>query len=479
VGPAAAAVGIAALWPVTAFVLNPLLLPAGLLLGGAVLVVFKWPEYGLALVIALSPLIGAHVGQPSSVGIAFPLEPLRFLVPLMIFGLLVYGFFAHGVNPRRLPAVLLGVGLLIVAAVLSTFQAIDASRSVVDILLLFNAAALFLAIHNICRTRKQLLLVVAGILAALLIASIHGIVQHFTGVFSTQGVASGEEVLGRVQGSFGHPNEYASFVAMLLPLAIVVALAKSLPSQLRLLGGIAAVAAVPAINYSYSRGAIATLIVGSVIWLLILRPKLGVVTAIVVSVGVVAFAPGVLKERFDPAAAGGDIGLRRDVAEGALDIYSQHPLLGVGVGNFQLAYAQGTAVETAPQKRLFHNEQLLVPTAAPSQYLNTLVEQGLIGLTALAVFLALVLATIYRACKSRDPTVRELALGIGMGISAFFLYSFLDPLLQEVTVLMLFAMVAVAATAESVFAPEEEPVAAEYVLGRPPKLGGRAAPSAS
>lgn len=479
IAPPAAAVGLAALWPLTAYVFNPLLLPAGLILGGAILVVFRWPEYGIALVIALSPLIGAHLSQPPGVGIALPGEPFKFLVPLMIFGLLVYGFFAHGVNPRRLPAVFLGIGLLIAAAVLSTFQAIDASRSIVDILLLFNAAALFLAIHNICRTRKQLLLAVAGVLAALLIASIHGIVQHFAGVFSTQGVFTGEEALGRVQGSFGHPNEYASFLAMLIPLAIVVALTKTLPSPLRVLGGIAAVAAVPAINYSYSRGAIATLVVGSLIWLLILRPKLALVTAIVVGASVVVFAPGVLKERFDPEAAQGDLGLRRDVAEGALDIYSQHPLFGVGVDNFQLAYAEGTPFETAQQKRLFHNEQLLVPTAAPSQYLNTLVEQGLIGLTALGVFLVMVLATVYTACRSRDPTVRDLALGIGMGISAFALYSFLDPLLQEVTVLILFSMVAVAATAESAFrGTEEEPRAAEIVLG-PGRTGAPAAPRAS
>ena len=101
---------------------------------------------------------------------------------------------------------------------------------------------------------------------------------------------------------------------------------------------------------------------GALIWLLIMRPKLAVISCR----GrrrCGSLAPAVLKERFNPESAEGDVALRTDVAQSALDIYSEHPLLGVGVNNFQTAYSERMATETAGQRRLLHNEQLLVPTA--------------------------------------------------------------------------------------------------------------------
>ncbi len=292
---------------------------------------------------------------------------------------------------------------MIGAALVSSVQALEPSEAVADVFLLLTASALFVAILNICRTRDQLLVVVAGALCALLIASVHGVVQHFEGVFSTQGFVAGGESVGRVQGSFGHPNEYAGFVALLLPLAVAVAATKELPSQLRLLAGAAALAAVPALNYSYARTAIASLVLAALIWLLIMRPKLALIAAVVVAVGAVALAPGVLKERFNPESAADDVALRTDVAQSALDIYGEQPLLGVGVNNFQTAYSEHLATETAGQRRLLHNEQLLVPTASPSQYLNTLAEQGLVGIGALAVFLLLALGSAWRSARLGTP----------------------------------------------------------------------------
>jgi O-antigen ligase len=144
-------------------------------------------------------------------------------------------------------------------------------------------------------------------------------------------------------------------------------------------------------------------VLGALIWLLIMRPKFALITALVVAVGAVVLVPAVLKERFNPESARADVALRTDVAQSALDIYSEHPLLGVGVNNFQTAYSERRSAETAGQHRLLHNEQLLVPTASPSQYLNTLAEQGLVGIGALAIFLLLALGSAWRVSKARDP----------------------------------------------------------------------------
>ena len=468
-------VGVAALWPLTAYALNPLLLPTALLLGAIVLAVLRRPEYGLAVAVAITPLTGLEIDQQLGANFTLPREPFKFLLPLIVFGVLVYGALLQGPDRRKLPGVSVGITLLIGAALVSSVQGLEPSEAVADVFLLLTASALFVAILNICRTRDQLLVVVAGALCALLIASVHGVVQHFEGVFSTQGFVAGGESVGRVQGSFGHPNEYAGFVALLLPLAVAVAATKELPSQLRLLAGAAALAAVPALNYSYARAAIASLVLGALIWLLIMRPKLAVIAAVVVAVGAVALAPGVLKERFNPESAEDDVALRSDVAQSALDIYGEDPLLGVGVNNFQTAYSERFAAETAGQRRLLHNEQLLVPTASPSQYLNTLAEQGLVGIGALAIFLLLALGSAWRVSKARDPAVRGLGLGIGIAVLAVVLYSLAEISLQEVQVVILFTLLGIATTAESAFrwprTESEQP--GEFVIG-PRRPRGRA-----
>jgi O-antigen ligase len=444
-------VAVAGLWPLTAYALDPLLLPAGVLLGAIVLAVIRRPEYGLALAVAITPLTGLEISQPLGPNVVLPREPFKLLLPLIVLVVLLYGALLQGPDRRKLPAVFVGITLLIGAALISSFQGLEPSESFADVFLLLTASAMFVAILNTCRTRDQLLVVVAGALCALLIASAHGIVQHFEGVFSTQGFVFGGENVGRVQGAFGHPNEYAAFLAMLLPLAVAVAATRQLPSRLRLLAGVAALAAVPALNYSYARTAIATLVLGALIWLLIMRPRLAVITAVVVAVAAVSLAPAVLKERFNLKSAEGDVALRTDVAQSALDIYSEHPLLGVGVNNFQTAYSGRLATETAGQRRLLHNQQLLVPTAAPSQYLNTLAEQGLVGLGALAIFALLALGSAWRVSKARDPAVRGLGLGIGMAVAAVVLNSLAEISLQEVQVVILFTLLGIASTAESAF----------------------------
>jgi O-antigen ligase len=444
-------VGVAALWPLTAYALSPLLLPAAMLLGAVALAVVRRPEYGLALAVAITPLTGLEIDQQLGPNVNLPREPFKLLLPLIVFGVLVYGVLLQGPDRRKLPGVFAGIALLIGVALISSFQGLEPSEAFADVFLLLTAGALFVAILNTCRRRDQLLVVVAGALFALLIASVHGVVQHFEGVFSTQGFSFAGENVGRVQGVFGHPNEYAGFLAMLLPLAGAIAVTSGLPSQLRLLAGVAALAAVPALNYSYARTAIATLVLGALIWLLIVRPKLALITALVIAVGAVVLAPDVLKKRFNPESARADVALRTDVAQSALDIYGERPLLGVGVNNFQTAYSERRSAETADQRRLLHNEQLLVPTAAPSQYLNTLAEQGLLGVGAVAIFLVLALGSAWRVSKARDPAVRGLGIGIGMAVTAAVLNSFAEISLQEIQVVILFTLLGIASTAESAF----------------------------
>lgn len=455
IAPAAIAVAIAALWPLTAWAFNPILLPAVLVVGAVAVVVLWKPEAGLAVALALTPLVGLQLPQ-SSGPVQLPAEPFRVLVPLLIIGVVLYSLIIGKAKRRVLPPVALGIALLIIAALLSSLQAIDPSKSISDLALLLIGATLFFAVLTICTERDQLLLLVAGALLGLLVASVQGIGQHFSGVYSTQGFIAGGEAQVRVQGAFGHPDDYGGYLALLIPLAAAVMATPQLRPSLRLLAGAAALAAVPALVFSYARGATATLAVGSLIWLLIFRPKAAALTAVILAAAVMTLAPSTFLERFNPGKAGGDVTLRADLSRSALEIYSAEPLLGVGLNNFADAYADLPSSEGA-QKRLLHNEQVLVPTTSTGQYLTTLAEQGLLGFVALSTFFVLALTSAYRACKVHDRALAGIALGIGMGVASLVLYSLVDVALQVDRLLPLFALLAIAVNAQRIGRPPREP----------------------
>jgi putative inorganic carbon (HCO3(-)) transporter len=450
-------IGVAALWPLTAYALNPLLLPAAAVLVAAGVVVLKKPEYGVAIVLAMIPFIGAQLPQPAGVGLALPGAPLRALVPLMVFALLGYGLMVRGQDRRPLPAVFAGISLMLIAAIVSAFRAIEPDKSIPDVFLLVTAAALFLAIVNVCRTRQQLMVMLGGALAGLLAASLQGVLQQIFGIYSTLGFVANGEVLDRIQGSFGHPNSYAGYLTLLMPLAAVVGLSREFPRWLRLLGGAAAVVAVPALIYSYSRGALAAMIAGVIVWLALTRPRTALLVGVGVAIVLVVATPSTIRERFSNTTSN-DVSLRTDVANSALDLYGKQPLFGSGIGNFQAAYEQLNFSQNPEQRRLFHTQQLLVPTAAPSQYLNTLSEQGLFGLVALGLFTLQTVILTFRVSRSRDPIVRALGLGIGMAIAGAIIYSALEVTLQEDQALALFGLVAIASVAiPALTSDQEEP----------------------
>jgi O-antigen ligase len=442
-------VGVAALWPLTAYAFSPLLLPAICVLATAIVVVIWRPEYGLATAIALLPLSGVHLDQPPTVGpLTLPADPFKVLVPLLIFVVLLYGVLVRGPDTRPLPAVFVGIILMIGAALLSIIQALEPPRAVT--FLLITGAALFLAIPNICRTRQQLRVVLSGALVGLLITSIQGIVQHQRGDFATAFDPGDGAPVGRVEGAFGHPNDYAGFLALLIPVALAVAATTQFPKTLRVLAGVAGAVAIPAIVFSYARWSMAACVVGSLVWLVLLRPKLALTVAAAIGIAALLFAPDDLRARFQGVSEG-EVTLRQDVNSSALDIYAEDPILGVGINNFQVAYSEYRARDTASQTRWYHNEQLLVPTFAPSQFLNTLTEQGLVGFMSLLVFMSLAVRTAWRASRARDPTVRGLGLGVGMAAATLLVNSVSSISFQDVTVWAFFALLAMAAIAEDVF----------------------------
>ena len=369
----------------------------------------------------------------------------------MTLGSLVYtALIAHGARGRRETSALdLAVGAFVVVAAASSLQALEPAQSLKKMGIVVTAAALYFTVLQVCRTRREVMTVVGGALTGLLIAGGQGIGQQVLGRFSEAGFVVDGTVVQRVQGSFGHPNQYGGYLALLIPLAVAVVVSRRFPGRLRLLGGLALAAALPALTFSYVRGAIAALVLGSLVWLAVVRPRVAVGVGVVAALVAVTVAPATLTERFSGGASGGaDVSLRQDLWGGAIDIYSERPILGVGLNNFAEGYGRLPPVpRTATQRRLLHQTQVLVPPHAANLYLNVLAEEGIVGILSLLALGGAAIGVVYRGSRSRSPdgTGRVLSLAVGSGVLVLAFHSMLEVTLLTEAALPLFALLAAVA----------------------------------
>jgi hypothetical protein len=139
--PLALGVGLAVLWPLSAYALNPAVFPV--LVGGAVLVAVAVarPEYGVAAALALAPLTNFKLGSVSG---TFA-KPFHIVLPLIAFAILAYGILlGRGVALRTVWWAPAAVLVFLVATLVSAMHALEPSRSVTKLFLLIAAVALFL-----------------------------------------------------------------------------------------------------------------------------------------------------------------------------------------------------------------------------------------------------------------------------------------------------------------------------------------------
>jgi O-antigen ligase len=436
-GPVGLALAVAAAWPLTAYTLNPLVFPALLALAAGGAIVLRRPDVGLAAVLVLAPFTNAEVGGG---------RPVRFVVSGLAFALLAYGLLVEGRGRARPGGVLAGAVLAFTAvAALTSLHAIDPSKSVTRFLGVLVAAAIFFAVLQICRGRRELEVVAYGAVASLFVVGLQGVIEKVTGHTSYAGVVINDEVVGRVAGSFSHPNQYAGYLIVLIPVVVALVVPRSGHPRLRLIGSVALILALIALALAYSRGAILGLVGGALIWLAFVRPRAAVAVLVVVAIGGVAVAPSSLKERLsDPA--GSDLGLRADLWNSALEIFRGSPLLGVGLADFSDGYSRLPAqLSTGAQRRLLHQQQVLVPPHANNLFLTILAEQGIIGALAFLGLMGAALSACRRAVRLDDPFARAIGIGLGAGLCAMLIHSLLEFTLFGEVSLPVFALLGVVA----------------------------------
>jgi O-antigen ligase len=373
---------------------------ATLAIMGSAAVAVVSPVAGLAMLALIMPMRETEV-----------LEPVR--VNAILAGATTFGCIIRmpidRIPLRVHPGIVLMLGYIALGGIsvvpaLSGHPEAWTSSAANELLRLSTGVALFLSASYLFRLiRPELILslaLVATTLAALLA------VGNFVGFLPFEGLIHGllsrsDEL--RASGGFSDPNYLGLFMA---PAAVFVAsLVPETQRPWKVVLVLLAALLFVCTAATFSRGALLAAFAGLLLLVGLRSRRVAVALAIVGGLAALALYPIFLEARIGGALSPGDAydlarseQSRATVAAAAFAMFASSPLFGVGFGVFHFLSPAYTGVSA------------ILATYSHNQVLNTLAEQGLVGIVLLA---AVVLLATVALAKSRSPFRRgALAMGV-------------------------------------------------------------------
>jgi putative inorganic carbon (hco3(-)) transporter len=433
----------------TALGVGAALLPLWVMSVGGVLAVvtiavLTSPLAVLALLLVLAPLRTLYATEAPRLGYpTIPLDIGQWLVLAFLVSWVI-----HLLRSKRLPffiqlsetrtlAPLIPLALFVAAAGLSGFTALSLTAWLTEWSKWLQIALIALITVDLVRQHNRQrvvdLLILAGCANALI-----GIYQYFGGSGALHLLINERNF--RSFGTFGQPNPFGGFMGILFPLAFASGCAALLASynalklrhyiRLRITlvkvvvyGAAAALMAV-ALYMSWSRGAWLGFGVALAVMIFALPRRFlhSLLLALVVAIlggalltsgrlpaSLTARLATITQDIFDVQDVRGvDIDPANYAVierlahwQAAINMATESPWLGVGLGNYEVAYAQHRLINWKFALGHAHN-----------MYLNMLAESGFIGLVTYAAFIFATLWYAWRVRQHPDYRARLLAVGI-------------------------------------------------------------------
>jgi len=398
---------------------NPLLLLVGISSLAAIILLYQNIEWGLlALAFAnytmLSDILVKYHGLPFL---------SKYIVALLLLLLLI-----RWLLRREMPD---GAGFAFVlmftygiSICLSLFDAVDMDRAIQGISDYIRNAVIVIVITLILKRGDMLRRITYSVLAGGIFLGTISTYQYLTGTFDNTywgfGQAGMADIVGelnsyRIGGPIGDPNFYGQLLLFVVPLALE-RLQNERSKLWRTFAGCALAVTLLSIAFTFSRGTF--LAAGSILLLMLWknppRPAVLAASLALVFSALVLLMPTYLQRMYtvietfldfnhhdtsiqDSAITGrlGEMGV-------AMKLFGDHPLLGVGIGNYEHYYQQYSLMMDVSQRGGQDR-------AAHSLYLELAAERGLAGLAAYFVLIWLVVRTIMES-------IRKL---VGAGLVAY------------------------------------------------------------
>ncbi|MGB9184669.1 MAG: O-antigen ligase family protein [Solirubrobacteraceae bacterium] len=412
---AALAVGggvLGVMYVLSARAVNPVALPALILFAAVLVLAFRRPEIGIAFELVIVP--AATFGLVSGSG---SLSSLLLALSAYLTAAAYLCTRAHSGRSRG-NAIGDWLALFIGSAFLSLLQAQDSSAALHVVGRLVTAGLLFAATTMAVRDRRSLLWVLGAMMTAAGLVGAHALLDYSSGAIPSVGfITSSGQLVGRATAGFGQPNQLGGFLVVLVPIVVGGGL---VARRWRSGFWLAAALAAFGVYVSFSRGALIGLAVVPFVFLRswrtwLLGPALGLLAYVA--------TPAALTERFATlTSSGAEIATRSDIWHSAVTIWEHHPLLGVGVGGFPIAYS----TVNIPGKLYLPNTIFAPPPHAHNLVLNILAEQGLIGLAAFVGLMIIATRTTLRLRRAPEPGYSVLGSALLASLIAFFVHNLFD-----------------------------------------------------
>ena len=380
----------------------------------------------LALVFPPAALVGVAFSVPFSNLLRLPAggQSLSATELAVIFLATVWALRAAARQRTALRAghVWVPLGLFLGIALLSMSVAQDLGLTAKEIVKWAEFGLMVVLVASVVERPRDAVIAVAAILAAGCIEALYGLGQAATGA-GPAGFLIGGNLL-RAFGHFGQPNPFAAYVAtgLLVASGIGIALMTRSPRSLlsptgvlvALVGGVLFLALLASLSRSAWIAVAAAVVVMLVAHDRRTAPLvgLGFLLALLLGlVGLFGLLPPVVTSRFTVlldnfalfdarsvtlSAANFALVQRMAIWQAAWEIYQQHPVLGIGLGNFDVVYPS-YALPGWPQ----------LPGHAHNYYLNLLAELGVLGLSAYVVLLGWLYVSVWRAVQQAKAALGQ------------------------------------------------------------------------
>jgi O-antigen ligase len=308
---------------------------------------------------------------------------------------------------------------LVLWGLVTTFTAISPETAYGSLIELLKALVIFFVVMNALRTPQQLRSYILLFLAAFLVWPARGALTNYV---------TGNRYFGRAiwNGIYANPNDLAAITLLVLGLTLAIATVKTQNPRVRR----AAIAFVPVtvliLLLTQSRGAFIGLVVGfgpTIFSRMRKRPTIAGPVLIVVLLAAL-LVPSTAWQRFEDitkvtssetireADQYGSAAQRLDILKVGWHIFTDHPLLGVGIGCYNEANA--------------HYAPKLGRRDAHNTYISLAAEMGVPGLVLWLGLVGSVLAQVRRRRQSIEADDRMIQIVwleraiVGCLVAAFF-----------------------------------------------------------
>ncbi|MFH1218291.1 MAG: O-antigen ligase family protein [Candidatus Peregrinibacteria bacterium] len=265
----------------------------------------------------------------------------------------------------------------------------------------------FLLFLNTLKDEKSQNIFLKILIAISSITAIYAVLQYFQiDIYSTQDKIQ-QEVLGRSFSTLGHPNFLGQF--LIFPIWAGIYLTQKAKNYKKILPILITLLLLTALLLTQNRSSILGVAIGIALFI-ILSLKIKTIYKVIISAipitaltaYIALFAPSIRS-----------ISTRLILWKGSLLASLDHPIIGSGLETFKFAYQPHASVKLFELEKLYQTAD-----RAHNEYLDILVQQGLLGFAA---YTAAILAILYLLFKKKEYIFSSALISIL--ISNFFSFS--------------------------------------------------------